>query len=193
MRASRLLSIMMLLQAKGRMSAESLSEELEVSVRTIYRDIDQLSAAGVPVYADIGRNGGFALTWWSKIPTLVKRFGEEDAFRLAKLSEEAVTEIGAFCEREGIDANFHQGGWLWTATSPAPPGPPNPPAIGPRRRTSSYSLRLSVSPSTSYAAEISLNRSSRPGLASGWFSFASFRYARVMSFGAAVSGTPSTS
>lgn len=61
MRASRLLSIMMLLQAKGRMSAESLAEELEVSVRTIYRDIDQLTLAGVPVYADIGRNGGFAL------------------------------------------------------------------------------------------------------------------------------------
>jgi putative aminophosphonate oxidoreductase len=69
-----------------------------------------------------GRNGGFALTWWSKIPTLVKRFGEEDAFRLATLSEEAVTEIGAFCEREAIDANFHQGGWLWTATSPAQVG-----------------------------------------------------------------------
>src|SRR5215210_3110841 len=61
MRASRLLSIMMLLQSRGRMSAESLAEELEVSVRTIYRDIDQLSAAGVPVYADIGRNGGFAM------------------------------------------------------------------------------------------------------------------------------------
>jgi predicted DNA-binding transcriptional regulator YafY len=60
-RASRLLSIMMLLQAKGRMSADSLAEELEVSVRTIYRDIDQLTLAGVPVYADIGRNGGFAL------------------------------------------------------------------------------------------------------------------------------------
>jgi predicted DNA-binding transcriptional regulator YafY len=61
MRASRLLSIMMLLQTRGRMSAESLAAELEVSVRTIYRDIDQLSASGVPVYADIGRNGGFAL------------------------------------------------------------------------------------------------------------------------------------
>jgi predicted DNA-binding transcriptional regulator YafY len=72
MRASRLLSIMMLLQTRGRMSAEALSEELEVSVRTIYRDIDQLSASGVPVYADIGRNGGFALLegWKTKLTGL---------------------------------------------------------------------------------------------------------------------------
>jgi putative aminophosphonate oxidoreductase len=69
-----------------------------------------------------GRNGGFALTWWSKISTLIKRVGEEEAFRLAKASEEAVEEIGAFCEREGVDAHFHQGGWLWTATAPAQVG-----------------------------------------------------------------------
>lgn len=61
MRASRLLSILILLQMRGRLSAEALAAEFEVSVRTIYRDIDQLSAAGVPVYAERGRAGGFAL------------------------------------------------------------------------------------------------------------------------------------
>lgn len=61
MRASRLLSILMLLQTRGRMTAHALAAEFEVSVRTIYRDIEQLSAANVPVYADRGPNGGFEL------------------------------------------------------------------------------------------------------------------------------------
>src|SRR5690349_23129102 len=61
MRASRLLAILMLLQTRGRVTAEALAAEFEVSVRTIYRDIDQLSAADVPVYGDRGPSGGFAL------------------------------------------------------------------------------------------------------------------------------------
>jgi predicted DNA-binding transcriptional regulator YafY len=61
MRASRLLSILILLQVRGRVSATDLAAEFEVSARTIYRDMDQLSAAGVPVYAERGRSGGFAL------------------------------------------------------------------------------------------------------------------------------------
>lgn len=61
MRADRLLSIIMLLQIRGRMTTQRLAEELGVSRRTILRDIDALSLAGVPVYAEGGHGGGIAL------------------------------------------------------------------------------------------------------------------------------------
>ncbi|EBA15463.1 putative transcriptional regulator [Roseobacter sp. SK209-2-6] len=61
MKSSRLLSILMRLQTRGQKTAEQLAQELEVSLRTIHRDIDQLSYAGVPVNAEPGRNGGYKL------------------------------------------------------------------------------------------------------------------------------------
>ncbi|GAB3012410.1 WYL domain-containing protein [Streptomyces pseudoechinosporeus] len=61
MKSARLVSILLLLQTRGRLTAAQLAEELEVSVRTIYRDVESLSAAGVPLYGDAGHAGGYRL------------------------------------------------------------------------------------------------------------------------------------
>ncbi|WP_339237258.1 YafY family protein [Oceanobacillus sp. FSL W7-1281] len=61
MRGDRFISILLLLQSYGRMTAKELSKKLEVSERTIYRDMEVLSGSGIPVFADRGKNGGWSL------------------------------------------------------------------------------------------------------------------------------------
>ncbi|MGA8114921.1 MAG: WYL domain-containing protein [Actinocatenispora sp.] len=61
MRASRLISLLLLLQSRGRMTAPQLAVELAVSERTVYRDVQALAEAGIPVYAEHGRDGGYRL------------------------------------------------------------------------------------------------------------------------------------
>ncbi len=82
MRADRLINIMILLQNRGKMTAKELSKELEVSNRTILRDMDALTNAGIPIISERGKDGGWRLldNFRSKLSGLTK--GEMQALFL---------------------------------------------------------------------------------------------------------------
>jgi predicted DNA-binding transcriptional regulator YafY len=93
MRADRLISIVMLLQARERMTAEELAIQLEVSQRTIYRDITALNVAGIPIYTDRGPGGGIALV--DSYRTTLTGMNEDETRALFMLSiPQALVELG---------------------------------------------------------------------------------------------------
>lgn len=65
-----------------------------------------------------GRNGGFVMSWWPKIGTLLSFCDTNQARFLGEQAERAISELGEFCEEHQIDAHYRQAGWLWTATTP---------------------------------------------------------------------------
>jgi len=66
-----------------------------------------------------GRNGGFVLSWWPKVSTLLKLCGRDEAVRVGRAAEAAISEVRDFCLAHDIEAHFVRGGLLWTATTPA--------------------------------------------------------------------------
>jgi predicted DNA-binding transcriptional regulator YafY len=106
MRADRLIATLLLLQARGRMSSTAIARELEVSPRTVMRDLEALGAAGVPIYSMRGPAGGYqlwegfragltgltqdevaAIPFWSD-PSVAGLFGLDDALLRARLKVE---------------------------------------------------------------------------------------------------------
>ena len=99
MHTGRLFEIVYLLQSRPRMTARELAERFEVSVRTIYRDIDALSAAGVPVYAARGGGGGVGLLPGYVLDRSLLTDGEQDEILYALRAMAAAGMGGAALEK----------------------------------------------------------------------------------------------
>ena len=120
MRASRLLHLMLLLQTRQRVTTTELAERLEVSRRTVLRDVEALSTAGVPVYAERGRNGGIVLLPGARLNAAQLDPPELEALAVAGLDTAPLEHLGLSAAQESAARKIasRQG-----ATAGAPEGP----------------------------------------------------------------------
>ncbi|MBQ7776392.1 MAG: HTH domain-containing protein [Lachnospiraceae bacterium] len=109
---NRLLGIIYIIMNKGTVTAKELAERFEVSVRTIYRDVDTLCMAGIPIYARKGKNGGISLTEQFVLNKLLITEKEQQEILAALLSvqetgaqeaQNTLQKLGEFFKTEPID------------------------------------------------------------------------------------------
>lgn len=138
MRAARLIKMVLLLQSRPSMTAAELAHELEVSERTVTRDAQALSEAGVPVYADRGRTGGYRLVggyrtrltglarneaealFLSGVPQALREMGLEDAASAARLKVSAALLPSLRDASRTAAQRFHLDAPAWFTASTAP-------------------------------------------------------------------------
>ncbi|MEU7860935.1 WYL domain-containing protein [Nonomuraea sp. NPDC049141] len=139
MRAARLMSLLLLLQGRGGMTAAELAKELEVSERTIHRDVLALAESGVPVYADRGRGGGYRLLdgyrtrltgldraeaealFLSGVPAALREMGLEEVAATARLKAAAALSPGVRDAPATAAQRFHLDAPGWFAGDSPPP------------------------------------------------------------------------
>lgn len=111
---SRLLGIVYILLKRGTVTARELAEQFEVSVRTIYRDVEQLSLAGIPVYARKGKNGGISLTERFVLDKMMISEGEQRRIlaALESLRETGAQEDEAILQKLGTFFRTETPNWV---------------------------------------------------------------------------------
>lgn len=100
MKASRLLTLLLLLQSRQRMTTTELANRLEVSRRTVLRDVEALSASGVPVYAERGRHGGIVLLPGARLNASQLEPSELESLAVAGLDSAQRQQLGLAAAHE---------------------------------------------------------------------------------------------